>query len=78
MNRLMSRKHLGWIAFLSLVGGVTSAWAHHSTAMYDYKNTKTLSGTVKMFQWTNPHMFISSTVDAPGDRQEIDGESPLR
>jgi hypothetical protein len=32
--------------------------AHHSTAMYDMANPATISGTVKRFEWTNPHAFI--------------------
>ena len=71
MDRSMGRKHFGWVAFLSLVGAATVAWAHHSTAMYDYTNTITVSGTVKEFQWTNPHMFIKVLVpDAKGVPQE--------
>jgi hypothetical protein len=34
------------------------AGAHHSTAMYDMANPVTVRGTVKRFEWTNPHAFI--------------------
>ena len=34
------------------------AWAHHSTASFDYSRQVTLSGTVKQFNWTNPHMYL--------------------
>ena len=34
------------------------AKAHHSTAMYDMANPVTVKGTVKRFEWTNPHAFI--------------------
>jgi hypothetical protein len=34
------------------------ARAHHSTAMYDMANPKTVRGTVKRFEWTNPHAFL--------------------
>ena len=34
------------------------AIAHHSTAMYDMANPVTVKGTVKRFEWTNPHAFI--------------------
>jgi hypothetical protein len=34
------------------------ASAHHSTAMYDNQNPVTISGTVKRFEWTNPHAFV--------------------
>lgn len=32
--------------------------AHHSFAMFDTTKDATLSGVVKEFQWTNPHVFI--------------------
>jgi hypothetical protein len=32
--------------------------AHHSFAMFDREKTLTLTGTVKEFQWTNPHAWI--------------------
>jgi Family of unknown function (DUF6152) len=34
------------------------ALAHHSFAMFDADKKVTLAGTVKEFQWTNPHAFI--------------------
>jgi hypothetical protein len=34
------------------------ASAHHSFAMFDAEKTITLSGTVKEFEWTNPHMWL--------------------
>ncbi len=40
---------------LSVTGAVS---AHHSTAMYDMANPVTVTGTVKRFEWTNPHAFI--------------------
>ena len=40
------------------------ASAHHSFAMFDQKKVMTLEGTVKEFQWTNPHSFIE--IDVPG------------
>ena len=42
------------------------ALAHHSFAMFDREKEVTLTGTVREFQWTNPHAFIE--VDVPGDR----------
>jgi hypothetical protein len=40
----------------------THASAHHSTANFDYTKTVVLKGTVKQFQWTNPHSFIQVVV----------------
>jgi hypothetical protein len=39
--------------------------AHHSGAMFDYDKSLTLAGTVKQFQWTNPHCWIELSV--PGE-----------
>lgn len=40
-----------------------SASAHHSAAMYDPGKKTQLSGTVKIWQWTNPHAFLWLVVD---------------
>ena len=32
--------------------------AHHSFAMFDMAKEVTVKGTVKKFQWTNPHAYI--------------------
>ena len=37
--------------------------AHHSFAMFDAEKSKVLEGTVKEFQWTNPHSWILMTVN---------------
>jgi hypothetical protein len=49
--------------FLFLVPAV----AHHSFAMFDFTKTLELTGTVKEFQWTNPHSSLQIVVnDARG------------
>jgi Family of unknown function (DUF6152) len=35
-----------------------SAAAHHSGSMYDDKKTITVVGTVKKYEWSNPHVYI--------------------
>jgi hypothetical protein len=44
------------VACLVLVAG--PAGAHHSFAMFDFTKTVTIHGTVKEFQWTNPHVVL--------------------
>ena len=39
------------------------ALAHHSFAMFDHERTMTLSGTVKEFEWTNPHAWLRIMVN---------------
>src|SRR5688500_18212006 len=52
-----------------------STGAHHSTAMYDGQNPVTITGTVKKFEWTNPHAFVYLEVkDAQGKVTEWEVE----
>jgi hypothetical protein len=45
------------------LGLAAPAFAHHSFAMFDRDKDVTLSGVVKEFEWTNPHVWIHMTVD---------------
>jgi hypothetical protein len=40
----------------SLFGG--PALAHHSFAMFDHNKTSSVAGTVKEFEWINPHVWL--------------------
>ena len=42
---------------------VAPAFAHHSFAMFDADKTVTLTGTVKEFEWTNPHAWLRIMVN---------------
>ena len=44
--------------------------AHHSGAMYDAQKTDQLQGTVRIFQWSNPHCWIQLLVPKDGATQE--------
>jgi len=47
------------------------AAAHHSPSMFDNSRQLTLSGTVREFQWTNPHSYIQLIVTGDdGSEQE--------
>lgn len=50
------------LAGLTLAGLVLPAAAHHSFAIFDHSQTYTLKGTVKSFQWTNPHGYLELDV----------------
>jgi len=67
------------IALCVAVSLVAPAFAHHSFAMFDNQKDVTLEGTIKEFQWTNPHTWIQVMVkDAAGKEVEwsIEGGSP--
>lgn len=47
------------VSILMLLTAITlPATAHHSTAMFDSDNPIELAGTIKEWQYTNPHTFI--------------------
>lgn len=47
-----------------LLGVGAPVLAHHSFAMFDQTRQVTLKGTVREFQWTNPHAFLHVQVSA--------------
>lgn len=51
-----------------------AAMAHHSFAMFDTARQVTLSGTVREFQWTNPHSWLQ--LDVQGTEYSIELGSP--
>ena len=65
-------RHLGFAAAVLAVAAVAGpACAHHSFAMFDREHEVTLVGTVKEFQWTNPHTWLQLNVaDAKGETRE--------
>src|SRR4051812_37503367 len=66
-------------ASLCALVAAAPAFAHHSGAMYDNAKTVELKGTVKEFNWTNPHLtLVVDTVGADGKMEswDIEGGSP--
>ena len=43
-----------------------TAQAHHSRAMFNLQQPVTLTGTVRAFQFTNPHCYIQLSVPGSG------------
>jgi hypothetical protein len=59
------------LVMLLLGGGMQPAAAHHSSAMFDQQKKLELTGTVREFQWTNPHCYIQLLVkNAQGKEEE--------
>jgi hypothetical protein len=64
------------LAAVALIYAVP-ALAHHSFAMFDATKATKLEGTVKEFQWTNPHAWILMTVGADQWAIEMGGPGGL-
>ena len=62
------KKVLGALVGVGVLAAAASpALAHHSGAMFDREKEVSLAGTVKEFQYTNPHSWLQVNVpDASG------------
>ena len=49
---------IGFVAAVALLTPANPLFGHHSTTMYNMSNPTTVTGTVKRFEWTNPHAYI--------------------
>jgi Family of unknown function (DUF6152) len=55
---------------LSMLAAVVPLAAHHSFAAFDVTTERTVTGTVKQVDWTNPHIWI--WIDVPNDKGASD------
>jgi hypothetical protein len=58
-----------WLVSSALILPLDLA-AHHSPAMFDFSREMTLTGTVRLFQWTNPHSYIQLVVKPDGGAEQ--------
>jgi hypothetical protein len=73
----MTPRWPGAVALVALLAA--PALAHHSFAMFDQTRQVTLQGTVREFQWTNPHAWIHLDVprsDGGADLWRVELNSP--
>jgi hypothetical protein len=56
-------------ALLTVASGAVAA-AHHSFAPFDMASQKTVTGTVKTVEWTNPHTWV--WLDVPNDQGTVE------
>ena len=76
---LLPMASIGAAALAGALIGAAPASAHHSTAMFDMDKEVTLAGTVKDFQWTQPHTWIDFEVPGANGAAEtygVEGMSP--
>ena len=55
---------------LMIVAGTGLVQAHHSFAPFDMASQKTVTGTVKTVEWTNPHTWI--WLDVPNEQGVVE------
>jgi Family of unknown function (DUF6152) len=75
----MSMNKTGISALIAAVAALAGpAVAHHSANMFDPEKEVALDGTIKEFQWSNPHIWIQVLVPTAGHAVEwsVEGGSP--
>ena len=66
MKTFNNRAALAIAAAAGSLALMLPAGAHHSTAMFDFAKTVEIKGTIKEFQWTNPHTWTKVDVEGGG------------
>ena len=75
----MKRIKMAALAAAAVMGGVVPAMAHHSAAMFDMAKTVSISGTVKEWQFMNPHSWLQVVSVGPDGKEvqwSFEGPSP--
>ena len=62
---------LASLAAITAAAFAAPALAHHSWAIYDTDRTITSQGTVKEFEWVNPHSWLRVVNDERTGRQGL-------
>jgi Family of unknown function (DUF6152) len=57
-NRLMQTVVRGLAILCLIAGGTSLALGHHSAAAFDSTQRKEITGTVKKFDYSNPHTWV--------------------
>jgi Family of unknown function (DUF6152) len=73
----MIRRILGCMVFAVLVLGNGVSAHHNMTALFDFNDRVTVSGTLTKFDWRNPHTYF--TIDVKNDKGAMEswqGEGP--
>ncbi len=79
MNKPMQAIVNGLFAVSLITGGASVAMAHHSAAIFDATQTKVITGTVKKFDYSNPHTWVWLNVTDDQGKVEtwgVEGMSP--
>jgi len=67
-GKFMANKVILQVSLIVL--GAAAAVAHHSYSAFNMDGEKVITGTVKKFDWTNPHSWI--WIDVPNEQGGVD------
>jgi len=68
----MTSRRTAWVGVVlsAVMMMAATAAAHHSFAPFNMEAEKTISGTIKKFDWTNPHTWI--WLDVTNDKGTVE------
>ena len=69
----MSKSFAAAIGILGMALATAPALSHHSAAMFDPEKVVTLRGTVKEFEYTNPHSWLYVMVRGDDGKETLWG-----
>ena len=73
----MIRRIFGCIVFAVLVFGNGASAHHNMTALFDFNDRVTVTGTLTKMDWRNPHIYLTIDVkNAKGAMENWQGEGP--
>ena len=70
MKTTLKLAMLAAVISAGLIAAAPPAAAHHGFAVFDTTARKTITVTVKTFEWTNPHTWV--WLDVPNDKGGVD------
>jgi hypothetical protein len=74
----MSYRIGAFLALSALLAG--AVWAHHNmSALFDFNNRVTMTGTLTKFDWRNPHIQLIVEVNKDGQMETwtLEGPPPI-
>jgi hypothetical protein len=75
----MKRRTGAFLVLLALVTAASTSAHHNMSAIFDFNDRLTLTGTVTKLEWVNPHIFMYLDAKGAGDAVEawsVEGPSP--
>ena len=75
----MDRRTGTFVVLFGLVAGGSASAHHNMSALFDFNDRVTLTGTMNKVEWVNPHIYLYVDAKGAGDAVEtwsVEGPSP--
>jgi hypothetical protein len=75
----MNRRTGTFVVLFGLVAAASASAHHNMSALFDFNDRVTLTGTMNKIEWVNPHIYLYVETKGAGDAAEtwsVEGPSP--